>query len=159
MKIELLLSNDHSTVELAAGVLLFEIPTRTVLLVQDKKMSWRFPSGRQEPGETSVAAAARELLEETGIGTKSYHLCQLPIPLVRGKKTEHRNALPKLTFLFPAYTLIPKQDLPIVEHELKSTPQWFSIDEAAKITRSSSRAACLILASKIVESVNESYPT
>jgi hypothetical protein len=58
-----------------------------------------------------------------------------------------------------AYMQVTKQELPTLKHEAKSKPQWFPVDEATKITASSSRAACLILASGIVESLCENNPT
>ncbi|WP_433371749.1 NUDIX hydrolase [Actinoplanes sp. CA-142083] len=35
--------------------------------VAEGRLSWQFPAGKVEPGETSVAAAVRETFEETGL--------------------------------------------------------------------------------------------
>lgn len=53
---------------LSAGVVVFRsdgMPPRCLLLRAWR--NWDFPKGRVEPGESPVAAARRELAEETGI--------------------------------------------------------------------------------------------
>jgi 8-oxo-dGTP diphosphatase len=42
---------------------------RHVLLVRKPRCRWTLPGGKVEPGETIASAAARELLEETGLET------------------------------------------------------------------------------------------
>lgn len=57
----------HGSV-LSAGVALFRqdsVPPRVLLLRVYR--NWDFPKGRVEPGETPLAAAKRELAEETGV--------------------------------------------------------------------------------------------
>ncbi|MBA4496432.1 NUDIX domain-containing protein [Paenactinomyces guangxiensis] len=49
-----------------AGMILFSIPDKKVLLVQHKEGHWGFPKGQIEQGETELQAACRELQEETG---------------------------------------------------------------------------------------------
>lgn len=52
---------------LAAGVVVFR-PGREVLLVHRPKYDdWSFPKGKLDPGEHAVAAAVREVAEETGL--------------------------------------------------------------------------------------------
>jgi len=51
-----------------------------VLLVERAKPPaglWSFPGGHVEPGETAIAAARRELQEETGIGAQLVHFVGL----------------------------------------------------------------------------------
>ncbi len=50
-----------------------------VLLVQRAKAPvglWSLPGGQVEWGETALAAAERELLEETGITARSHRICR-----------------------------------------------------------------------------------
>jgi UDP-N-acetylglucosamine enolpyruvyl transferase/8-oxo-dGTP pyrophosphatase MutT (NUDIX family) len=49
-----------------AGMILFSIPDKKLLLVQHKEGHWGFPKGKIEQGETELQAAYRELKEETG---------------------------------------------------------------------------------------------
>lgn len=42
--------------------------------VQEGRLSWAFPGGKIEPGETAEAAAVREVLEETGLTVKAIRL-------------------------------------------------------------------------------------
>ena len=49
-----------------AGVVIFNPPTDSVLLVQSRGNLWGFPKGSIENGETIEEAAIREVKEETG---------------------------------------------------------------------------------------------
>jgi 8-oxo-dGTP diphosphatase len=42
--------------------------------VSEGQLSWQFPAGEIEPGETSEQAAVRETLEETGLTVKAVRL-------------------------------------------------------------------------------------
>ncbi len=57
------------------------------------KGTWAFPGGKLEAGETALAAAHRELLEETGIKADLRELIG-----------EFRIATPQATFLITSYT-------------------------------------------------------
>lgn len=65
------------TVRLTADVVLLT-PSRHVLLIQRGhdpfKGRWALPGGHVDPGEETVAAAQRELVEETGVVVESLEL-------------------------------------------------------------------------------------
>lgn len=39
--------------------------------VEEGRLSWQFPAGKLDPGESGVAAAVRETLEETGLTVRA----------------------------------------------------------------------------------------
>jgi 8-oxo-dGTP pyrophosphatase MutT (NUDIX family) len=81
---------------------------------------WDIPKGVAEPGETLAGAAARELLEETGLGVSPSQLADLGVhPYLRGKDLAlflwKKTPLPDpqtLTctsrFALPSGTLVPE---------------------------------------------------
>jgi 8-oxo-dGTP pyrophosphatase MutT (NUDIX family) len=57
----------------AAGAVVFRRSERGIrLLVLRAYKNWDFPKGRVEPGENELAAAQREVLEETGLVDLDY---------------------------------------------------------------------------------------
>lgn len=68
-------TEDRETCRLAADVVLFSGPAddRCVLLIQRGwppfEGAWALPGGHVDRGETTEAAARRELVEETGVNT------------------------------------------------------------------------------------------
>lgn len=75
---------------LAAGVVAFR-PGREVLLVHRPKYDdWSFPKGKLDPGEHPVAAAVREVAEETGVHVRlGPPLSSQRYPVARRMKTVH----------------------------------------------------------------------
>lgn len=147
----------HADVEQAAGILLFDLFAHEVLLVRDSKGSWRFPSGRLEAGEAAMDAAIREMTEEAGIHVIDYDIIPMSIPLVKPRHpTNGRNHHAKLSLFFPALTRRPRIQITHHEHEPKSTPDWYPVDYAMKLTSSSSRAACLTLGYHIATTLKKS---
>jgi 8-oxo-dGTP pyrophosphatase MutT (NUDIX family) len=51
----------------AVSVVAFDDACRVLLVQRRDDGSWELPTGAMEPGETPVAAASRELFEETGL--------------------------------------------------------------------------------------------
>lgn len=58
-----------ATIDLPRGASVIPITKRGTFLVSQRKGNgqWQFPGGHVEPGEDPLAAAARELREETGL--------------------------------------------------------------------------------------------
>jgi len=54
---------------ISAGVIVYRCndTVREYLLIRNRKGHWDFPKGKQEPGESTVKTALRELHEETGL--------------------------------------------------------------------------------------------
>ena len=111
----------------AAGAVIFRRSDRGIrLLVLRAYKNWDFPKGLIEPGEDALAAARREVLEETG-------LAELAFPFGE----EFKETLPysgnKVARYYLAETDAEKIELPVSpelgrpeHHEYR----WISFDEA-----------------------------
>lgn len=111
----------------AAGAVVFRRSDRGIrLLVLRAYQNWDFPKGLIEPGEDALAAARREVLEETG-------LAELAFPF----GDEFKETLPysgnKVARYYLAETDAEKIELPVSpelgrpeHHEYR----WISFDEA-----------------------------
>ena len=111
----------------AAGAVIFRRSDRGIrLLVLRAYKNWDFPKGLIEPGEDALAAARREVLEETGLADLAYPFGD-----------EFRETLPysgnKVARYYLAETDAEKIELPVSpelgrpeHHEYR----WISFDEA-----------------------------
>jgi 8-oxo-dGTP pyrophosphatase MutT (NUDIX family) len=111
----------------AAGAVIFRRSDRGIrLLVLRAYKNWDFPKGLIEPGEDALAAARREVLEETGLGELAYPFGD-----------EFKETLPyagnKIARYYLAETDAEKIELPVSpelgrpeHHEYR----WISFDEA-----------------------------
>jgi len=111
----------------AAGAVIFRRSDRgTRLLVLRAYKNWDFPKGTIEPGEDALAAAKREVQEETGLAALDYPFGD-----------EHRETVPyannKIARYYLAETDAEKIELPVSpelgrpeHHEYR----WVSFDEA-----------------------------
>jgi 8-oxo-dGTP pyrophosphatase MutT (NUDIX family) len=111
----------------AAGAVVFRRSERGIrLLVLRAYKNWDFPKGLIEPGEDALAAARREVLEETGLADLAYPFGD-----------EFKETLPysgnKVARYYLAETDAEKIELPVSpelgrpeHHEYR----WISFDEA-----------------------------
>ena len=111
----------------AAGAVIFRRSDRGIrLLVLRAYKNWDFPKGLIEPGEDALAAARREVLEETGLADLAYPFGE-----------EFKETLPysgnKVARYYLAETDAEKIELPVSpelgrpeHHEYR----WISFDEA-----------------------------
>jgi 8-oxo-dGTP pyrophosphatase MutT (NUDIX family) len=111
----------------AAGAVVFRRSDRGIrLLVLRAYKNWDFPKGLVEPGEDALAAARREVLEETGLADLAYPFGD-----------EFKETLPyagnKVARYYLAETDAEKIELPVSpelgrpeHHEYR----WISFDEA-----------------------------
>jgi bis(5'-nucleosidyl)-tetraphosphatase len=111
----------------AAGAVIFRRSERGIrLLVLRAYKNWDFPKGLIEPGEDALAAARREVLEETGLAAIDYPFGD-----------EFKETLPysgnKVARYYLAQTDAEKIELPVSpqlgrpeHHEYR----WVSFDEA-----------------------------
>lgn len=77
-------SADATSMESAHHVALawvFDHARTSILLIEHRSLQWSCPGGHLEPGESLVAAARRELAEETGIVTPPF--VATPLTLAR----------------------------------------------------------------------------
>ena len=77
-------SMDVTSMESAHHVALawvFDHARTSILLIEHRSLQWSCPGGHLEPGESLVAAARRELAEETGIVTPPF--VATPLTLAR----------------------------------------------------------------------------
>jgi phosphatase NudJ len=96
------------------------------LLVQERRFNqpWHVPAGRAEPGETLLAAALRETLEETGV----------PVELDGILRVEH-SPHPDKAYLGAIFLAHPAADVPpkSVPDEESLGAGWFTLEEAQRL--------------------------
>jgi 8-oxo-dGTP diphosphatase len=107
-------------VPLAAEVWVTEPSYRHVLLVRHRVRGWVPPGGTVETGETPRAAAARELVEETGVSGDL-----LPEPAAVAVRSYRADWAPTLGL---SYVAVIGRDLPL-GGENGQPPKWFDLNE------------------------------
>ncbi|MFF8696766.1 NUDIX domain-containing protein [Streptomyces sp. NPDC015144] len=114
----------HETIHLTADVVL--LAAGHVLLIErgwaPYKNSWALPGGHVDSGETSLAAAARELEEETGI----------PIPVTDLRQVGAFDAPdrdPRGRYVSIAYTTTLPAPIPPTAGNDATTARWWPLDK------------------------------
>ncbi|MER6146201.1 NUDIX hydrolase [Streptomyces sparsogenes] len=82
--------------------------------------AWALPGGHVDPGETSRAAAARELEEETGVPVAAADLRQIGVWDAPGRD-------PRGRYVTVAYLAIVPADTPIVAGTDARTAAWWPL--------------------------------
>ena len=114
-----------------------------VLLVRRMKEPdaglWGFPGGHVEWGETALAAAARELAEETGvIAAPERYLTNVDVIVAREDSIQHH-------FLLAAVQCSYQSGVPQAADDV-SDARWFNVSELGRMTTSANVDAVVRLA-------------
>jgi 8-oxo-dGTP pyrophosphatase MutT (NUDIX family) len=112
-------ARQHPMEPLAAEVWVTDPAFEYVLLVKHRVRGWVPPGGKVEPGEGPRAAAARELLEETGLRTEL-----LPEPAAVAVRSYRADWSPTLGL---SYAAIVGRDVPL-SGEQNQPAAWFRLD-------------------------------
>ena len=113
-----------------SAVMLAEDEKRRILLVRQYRLPagkklWELPAGRLDPGETALAAAKRELIEETGYRARKW--TRLASFWVSPGYVEERMTI------YMAQELTPGEATPMDDERIET--RWFTRREIGEMIR------------------------
>lgn len=108
------------TVPVAAEVWVTDVTYGHVLLVRHRARGWVPPGGTVESGETPRVAAARELVEETGVVGEL-----MPVPAAVAVRSYRVDWAPTLSL---SYGVVIDRDVSL-GGESGQPPRWVNLDE------------------------------
>lgn len=88
--------------------------------------AWALPGGHADPGETSRAAAARELVEEAGVRVNPAHLRQIAA-------FDQPDRDPRGRYVTVAYLAVVPVDTPIIAGDDARTARWWPLEALPKL--------------------------
>ncbi|MFF5256912.1 NUDIX domain-containing protein [Streptomyces leeuwenhoekii] len=119
----------YETIRYTADVVALT-PDRQVLLIergsQPHQGAWALPGGHVDPGETSLAAAGRELAEETGIRITADNLSLIGVWDAPGRD-------PRGRYVTVAYLAVVPIGTQITAGDDARTARWRPLDNLPKL--------------------------
>jgi 8-oxo-dGTP diphosphatase len=119
------MTETHETIRYTADIIAIT-PNGHILLIERNwppfEGSWALPGGHIDPGETSRAAAARELKEETSVHIDAHDLQQIGV-----WDTPDRD--PRGRYVTVAYRATVPASTPIVAGDDARTARWWPLTD------------------------------
>jgi len=127
--------------EFSYGIVPFRkegVVVEVLLILHKGARHWTFPKGHQNPGETDLEIAARELKEETGLEVKQY-LSSTPY-IEKYTFYKFQDKVHKTVAYYPAFVQGSLQ----LQIEEVLDAKWLSLEEAfSLLTFPEAKAICL----------------
>ncbi len=145
-------STSRTTVVEAAGALVWRVRTgrlQVALVHRPRYRDWSWPKGKLDPGETVVAAAWREVAEETGHDVVlGVPLPPLEYPLSEGRLKRVHYWAAQVAGRDDAAALRARPPVPRASRDEIDQVRWYDVEAAAaRLTRPADRAPLVALVS------------